>query len=151
MHASLLIIAATLPLAACDVHKTGKHDASVTINASENGSVAYEGPGVKGSLQVEPVMLKQSNMEIDGVKMFPGSNFTAVNVQDNAVTMGFSAPAKVAVVKDYYAKRFAEEGVTVTPSIDGFVGKTKDGGDFTLGFVDKGEATAVTKVVHDKE
>lgn len=151
MRALLLVTIAALPLAACDVSRTSKDDKTVNINASENGAVSFQVPGLKGNLKLPASMMKHSGVEIDGVKIFPGSSVTSVRAEDKIVTIGFTAPGSVADLKDYYGKQFADKGVNATIQGNGFGGKTKDGDDFTLGFAEAGKDTAATMVIRDKD
>ncbi|CAM3122708.1 hypothetical protein SPAN111604_04760 [Sphingomonas antarctica] len=151
MRILLLVTIAALPLAACDIQRTNKDDKTVTFNASDNGAVAFQVPGVKGNIKLPGTMRMHGDMDIDGVKIFPDSRVGSVNVNDQDVVIGFKSPGTVATVKDYYAKQFAEKGVSVTADGDGFTGKTKDGDDFALTLADSGGATAGTMKIHDKE
>jgi hypothetical protein len=151
MRALLLATIAVLPLAACNVEKTSKGDKTVVFNASDNGAVAFQVPGLKGNIKLPASMVAHGDMDIDGVKLFPDSRVGNVDVNNDDVTIGFKSPAAVAAVKDYYAKQFAEKGVTVTAHGDGFSGKTKDGNDFTLKLAAQGDATAGTMYIHDNK
>lgn len=151
MRALLLVSIAALPLAACDISKTSTDDKTVNINASEDGAVAFQIPGMKGNFKLPSSMMKHSNMEIDGVKMFPGSSVKSVRAEDKVVTIGFTAPASIPELKAYYGKEFAKQGVNAIIQGDGFAGKTRDGDDFTLSFVaTTGRDTAGTMLIRDK-
>lgn len=151
MRALLLVTIAALPLAACDVEKTSKDDRTVNIQAGEDGAVAFQIPGMKGNFKLPASMMKHSNMEIDGVKMYPGSGVNSVRAEDKVVTIGFTSPGTVAKLKDYYGKEFAKNSVNAIIQGDGFAGKTKDGDDFTLSFAETNGATAGTMVIRDKD
>lgn len=151
MRALLFVSIVALPLAACDISKSSD-DKTVNINATEDGAVSFQIPGMKGNFKLPSSMMRHSNMEIDGVKIFPGSSVNSVRAEDNVVTIGFTAPGSVADLKDYYGKQFAEKGVTATIQGDGFGGKTKDGDDFTLNFAaTNAKSTAGTMVIRDKD
>ncbi len=151
MRALILVSIAALPLAACEVQKTGKDDATVNINASENGAVSFQVPGVKGNFKLPASMMKHSDMDVDGVKLFPGSSVNSVRAEDKNVTIGFNAPASIAQLKEYYGKEFAKKGVNAVIQGDGFAGKTKDGDDFTLSFAETNGRTAGTMLIRDKD
>ncbi len=104
MRAMLLFTAATLPLAACDIQKTSGDDKSVNITAAENGAVSFQVPGVKGNIKLPSSMMAHSDMDIDGVKLFPGSHVTNVRAEDQDVMIGFTSPGTVAELKAYYAR-----------------------------------------------
>ena len=84
----------------------------------------------------------ESDFDIDGVKLYPGSNVTTVNVDasdkngaDRArVELGFTSPAAPAKAADWMAGEFAKQGVKVTRTGDTLAGKTKDGEAFTINF-----------------
>lgn len=150
MRALIFASIAALPLAACNIEKS-KDDTTLNINASEDGAVSFQIPGMKGNFKLPQSMMRHSNMEIDGVKMFPGSAVNSVRAEDKVVTIGFTSPASVAKLKDYYGKEFAKNGVNAVIQGDGFGGKTKDGDDFTLSFAETNGNTAGTMVIRDKD
>lgn len=151
MRALLLVSITALPLAACDISKTSTEDKTVTFNAAENGAVSFQVPGMKGNFSLPAAMMRTGKMDIDGVNLFPGSAVNSVRAEDKIVTVGFTSPGSVAELKDYYGREFAKKGVTATAQGDSFVGKTKDGDDFTLSFVQtNGGKTAGTMLIRDK-
>jgi hypothetical protein len=150
MRALLLVTIAALPLAACDISKSSD-DKNVNIQASEDGAVSFQIPGMKGNFKLPASMMRHSNMEIDGVKMYPGSSVNSVRAEDKIVTIGFTSPATVQKLMDYYGKEFAKAGVRASIQGNGFGGKTKDGDDFTLSFAETNGNTAGTMVIRDKD
>ncbi len=151
MRAILLLIVAALPLAACDIQKTDGNENVVTFNASDKGAVAFQVPGVKGNIKLPGAMTANSDMDIDGVKLFPGSRVTNVRAEDGIVTIGFASPKSVADVKDHYARQFAAKDVTATLNGDKFSGSTKDGDAFTLDLAEADGKTAGTMVIRDRK
>ena len=153
MRTTLLIAAAALPLAACSVEKTEKveGDKTVTLSALENGAVSFEVPGVKGNIKLPAAMMTSSDMDVDGVKLFPGSHVSNVRAEEKIVTIAFSSPAKVDALKEYYGREFRKTGTRATIQGDGFGGKTKDGDDFTLAFIEAGASSNGTLVIRDKD
>lgn len=151
MRAMLLFTAATLPLGACDIQKTSGDDKSVNITAAENGAVSFQVPGVTGNIKLPSSMMAHSDMDIDGVKLFPGSHVTNVRAEDQDVLIGFTAPGTVAELKAYYAREFADKKVNAIAQGNGFGGKTGDGSDFTLSFAEANKGTAGTMKIHDKD
>ncbi|WP_447758506.1 hypothetical protein [Sphingopyxis fribergensis] len=99
----------------------------------------------------------ESDFDIDGVKLYPGSKVTTVNVDANdkngadkaVVKLGFTSPAAPTKAADWMAGEFAKKGVKVTRSGDTLAGKDKDGADFTINFGPDG-ATAKGEVVITK-
>lgn len=99
----------------------------------------------------------ESDFDIDGVKLYPGSKVTKVDVDatdrngtDKAtVKLGFTSPAAPTRAADWMAGEFAKKGVKVTRTGDTFAGKDKDGADFRINFVPDG-ANAKGEVVITK-
>lgn len=99
----------------------------------------------------------ESDFDIDGVKLYPGSKVTKVDVNasdkngvDKAtVKLGFTSPAAPKVAADWMAGEFAKKGVKVTRSGDTLAGKDKDGADFRINFGPDGN-TAKGEVVITK-
>lgn len=96
----------------------------------------------------------ESDFDIDGVKLYPGSHVTKVDVNatdrngaDRAtVKLRFTSPAAPAKAADWMAGEFAKKGVKVTRSGDTLAGKDSDGADFTISFGPDGK-TAKGEVV----
>ena len=96
----------------------------------------------------------ESDFDIDGVKLYPGSKVTKVDVDANdrngadkaTVKLGFTSPAAPTKAADWMAGEFAKKGVKVTRTGDTLAGKDKDGSDFTINFAPDG-ATAKGEVV----
>ncbi len=96
----------------------------------------------------------ESDFDIDGVKLYPGSKVTKVDVDavdkggaDKAtVKLGFTSPAAPTKAADWMADEFAKKGVKVTRSGDALAGRDKDGADFRINFAPDG-ATAKGEVV----
>ena len=86
-------------LAACNVH--GKYpkdgDENVRIHADESGNVAFNLPIAEGQVKIPGGFMHEGDVDIDGVKLMPGSNVTGFNLDSrNDVTnvnMSFTAPA----------------------------------------------------------
>lgn len=104
-------------------------------------------------------MLKDSNFDIDGVKLYPGSTVASINVQGDASGAGdksrvqiiYTAPAEPKPVRDWFVKAFAEKGVAAKISGESLTGKTKDGTPFTMTFApDKGGSTTGIVVLDAK-
>jgi hypothetical protein len=107
--------------------------------------------GFTGTYSLPGVLIAHGDIDVDGVKMFPGSHLGNVTVSNNDALIGFTSPESLAAVKAYYIKQFAEKAVTVTANGDGFSGKTKDGDDFSLSFFTKNGATTATMLIHDNK
>lgn len=179
MRSSLLVLPLLFGLAACDMGSSSDNaDAnatgtSVNINAKsekgedvritadgETGKVSINLPGFDANVKLPKVMLKDSDFDIDGVKLYPGATISSINVQGDKsgandaanVQIVYSAPADPKPVRDWFAKAFAEKSVPVKISGESLAGKTRDGTPFVMSFVPgKGGTTTGTIVIEDHE
>ncbi len=89
----LISTVAVCALSACGSRDDGKDGTNISINAKdENGVVAINAdgktgkvdvnlPGFSANLNLPKVMLDHSNFDLDGVKLYPGSNVRGVAVR----------------------------------------------------------------------
>ena len=159
-------------LAACGSEEKKTGDATeVSINAEgdgggvkiragkDGGKISIGGEGAAINIDVPDFVDLdiESDFDIDGVKLYPGSKVTKVDVDANArngadkatVKLGFTSPAAPKAAADWMAGEFAKKGVKVTRAGDMLAGKDKDGDDFTISFAPDG-ATAKGEVVITK-
>jgi len=135
-RSALLLI---LPLlAACDVHSKSpaKGDDKVTIKADEGGNLEFNLPIVEGKMKVPAGMMSHGDIDIDGVKLMPGSSVTGFSLdahdRNANVEMSFTAPASPNEVRGYYVDQFRKRGVEAALAGDIVTGKTKDGSPFVI-------------------
>ncbi len=156
-------------LAACgSEEKKADEGTQVSINADgdgggvkiragkDGGNLKIGGEGIAIDVDIPDFVDLdiESDFDIDGVKLYPGSKVTKVDVDasdkagaDRAtVKLGFTSPAAPAKAADWMAAEFAKKGVKVTRSGDTLAGKDKDGADFTINFAPDG-ANAKGEVV----
>ena len=137
MNRSALLLLLPL-LAGCNVHSKNpaSGDENVSIKADENGQIAFNLPIVQGQVKVPEAMMHNGNIDIDGVKLMPGSSVTGfnVNARDKGATvdMSFTAPASPDEVRSYYAEQFRKQGVEVALAGDAVSGKSRDGNPFVI-------------------
>jgi hypothetical protein len=137
MNRSALLLLLPL-LAGCNVHSKNpaSGDENVSIKADENGQIAFNLPIVQGQVKVPEAMMHNGNIDIDGVKLMPGSSVTGfnVNARDKGATvdMSFTAPASPDEVRSYYADQFRKQGVEVALAGDAVSGKSRDGNPFVI-------------------
>src|SRR5690606_30162004 len=122
----------------------------------DGGKISIGGEGAAINIDVPDFVDLdiESDFDIDGVKLYPGSKVTKVDVDakdkegaDTAtVKLGFTSPAAPAKAADWMAGEFAKKGVKITRSGDMLAGKDKDGSDFRITFAPDG-ATAKGEVV----
>ena len=159
-------------LAACgSEEKKSESGTEVSINAGDEhggvqiktgkdgGNIKIGGDGAAIDIDIPDFVDLdiESDFDIDGVKLYPGSKVTKVDVDANdkngtdkaTVKLGFTSPATPTKAADWMAGEFAKKGVKVTRSGDTLAGKDKDGADFRINFVPDG-ATAKGEVVITK-
>jgi len=169
----VFLIPPMMLLAACGQGEEKKDKATeVSINAGDehggvqittgkdgNGRLKIGGDGVGIDMKIPDFvdLDVEGDFDIDGVKLYPGSNVTTVNVdasdkngQDKAtVELGFTSPAAPAKAADWMAGEFAKKDIKVARTGDTLAGKTSDGDDFTISFAPDG-ANARGKVLITK-
>ena len=146
-----------LLLAACGQDEKAKDGTEISINAGDKnggvqitsskdggGKVKIGGDGVDIDIDVPDFVDFDvtGDFDIDGVKLYPGSQVTTVNVDatdkngaDKAVVkLGFTSPAAPAKAAEWMAGEFAKQAIKVTRTGDTLAGKDKDGADFTIKF-----------------
>ncbi|MGV7122616.1 hypothetical protein [Sphingopyxis sp. 550A] len=138
----------------------GDEKGGVHISADKDGGrikIGGDGAGIDMKLPDFANLDIESDFDIDGVKLYPGSKVTTVNVDAMAkddsdkakVELGFTAPAAPTKAADWMAGEFAKKGVKVTRTGDTLAGRSKDGDDFTIDFAPDG-ANAKGKVLITK-
>ena len=144
-------------LAGCNVHSKNPRegDDKVTIKADESGHVSFNLPIAEGQVKVPTGMMHNGNIEIDGVKLMPGSSVTGFNLDaGNAgadIDMSFTAPAPPGQVRSYYMDQFRKQGVEAALNGDTVSGKSKDGNPFTIIVSAAGSGSKGRIEVHDKD
>ena len=144
-------------LAACNVH--GKYpkdgDENVRIHADESGNIAFNLPIAEGQVKIPGGFMHEGDVDIDGVKLMPGSKVTGFNLDShNDVTnvdMSFTAPASPDEVRSYFVDQFKKQGAEVKLTGDSVTGKSKDGSPFTIQVSPAGSGSQGKIVVQDKD
>lgn len=137
MNRSALFLLLPL-LAGCSVHSKNpaNGDSNVTIRADENGDIAFNLPIASGQVKVPSGFMHNGNVDIDGVKLMPGSSVTGftVDARDHGATvnLSFTAPAAPDQVRSYFVDQFRKQGAEAAISGDSVAGKSKDGSPFTI-------------------
>lgn len=123
------------------VDATTESGSKVEISADgKSGNVGVKVPGFDANIRLPKKLLDDSNFDIDGVKLYPGSTVETVNVTANEqkgkheadVRIGFSSPADPAKVAGWFKEQFAKQSITVSGNASGLSGTTKDGDAFTI-------------------
>ncbi len=132
-------------LAACGQSGEKGDSSEVTVHADgESGKLKIGGDGVNIDLDIPDIadLNIDSDFDIDGVKLYPGSQITTMDINadsrdgasDAVIKFGFTAPAAPKVAADWMAGEFAKKSVKITRTGDTLAGKGKDGEDFTISF-----------------
>ena len=138
MIRTALLLAGVATLAACNVHhkNPADGDGNVTIKADETGQVTFNVPFASGQVKLPEGMMKDGEIDIDGVKMIPGGTMSGFNVnagdKNATVNLGFKAPSSPDEVRTYFLTQFKEKGVEAAATGDSVSGKTKDGDSFVI-------------------
>jgi hypothetical protein len=125
-------------LAGCNVHSKNPvaGDDNVSIHADESGNIAFNLPIAEGKLKVPTNFMHEGDVDIDGVKLMPGSSLTGFNLDSrndvSNVDMSFTSTASPDEVRAYYVDQFKKQGVEAAIAGDAVTGKSKDGSPFTI-------------------
>lgn len=156
MRRSVLLLLLA-PLSGCSVHSNSAANGAddVSIQADENGKVAFNLPFANGSVDLPRSMMRNGNIDIDGVKLMPGSSVTGFDMHGGdhgaSVNIAFSAPQPPDQVRAYFTDQFRKQGVEVALAGDALTGKSKDGSAFTIEVTRAGSGSKGTIVTNDKE
>ena len=156
MNRSALFLALPL-LAGCNVHSKNpaNGDENVTIQADENGSIAFNLPIAEGKLKVPAGFMHNGNFDIDGVKLPPGSSVTGLSVfardKGSTVNMSFNAPGSPDQVRSYFVDQFKKQGVEAALAGNAVSGKSKDGNSFTIEVSPGANGSQGKIVIEDKD
>jgi hypothetical protein len=157
MSRYLLFIA--LPLvAACDVqtkNPANENGEKVAIKADDKGQVAFDLPFAKGNIKLPEGIMRDGDVDIDGVKLMPGSKVTGFSVMSqkedqSTVDIAFANPARPAEVRGYFAGEFAKKGMTAAVEGDSIKTTTKDGDDVTIAVTPSGSGSTGKITMVDK-
>jgi hypothetical protein len=137
MNRSPLLLLLPL-LAGCNVHSKNpaNDDENVSIHADDSGHIAFNLPIAQGQVKIPTSMMHGGNVDIDGVKLMPGSSVTGFNMDAHGnaanVDMSFTAPASPDAVRSYFVGQFQKQGTAAVIAGDAVTGKSKDGSPFTI-------------------
>jgi len=137
MRRSALLLLVPL-FAGCNVHSKNpaSGDDNVSIHADESGHVSFNLPIAQGQVKVPAGFMHNGDVDIDGVKLMPGSQVTGFDVDaahGNAnVDMSFNAPAAPDAVRSYFIDQFSKQGIEAAIDGDAVTGKSKDGNAFAI-------------------
>lgn len=137
MNRSALLLLVPL-LAGCNVHSKNpaNDDHTVSIKADEKGHIAFNLPIAEGQVKVPTSFMHNGNVDIDGVKLPPGSSVTGFNLDAHdegaTVDINFAAPGSPDEIRSYFVDQFKKQDVNATLNGDAVSGKSKDGSAFVI-------------------
>ena len=144
-------------LAGCNVHSKNPvaGDDNVSIHADESGNIAFNLPIAEGKLKVPTNFMHEGDVDIDGVKLMPGSSLTGFNLDSrndvSNVDMSFTSTASPDEVRAYYVDQFKKQGVEAAIAGDAVTGKSKDGSPFTIQVSPAANGSTGKIVIQDKD
>ncbi|OYY66447.1 hypothetical protein [Sphingomonas sp. 28-62-11] len=150
-----LLVPLALSLAGCGGDKEGT---TITFNATDNdedgegnvaagvdgksGEVSIKAPGFSGKFTLPKLTLGGGDIDLNGVKLYPGSTVTTMNInakagkegeKDNdSVRIVFDSPATPEKVLDYYAENLGKAEFTLTRKGDTLTGTDDEKKPFSL-------------------
>jgi len=171
MRKAMLVLTVPLVLLAACQMKAGKDDGgndSASIKVGEDGNVAITAndgdgrvslsvPGFEGKMKIPGLELGGDNMDIDGMKPYPGTKLDTIDVTDRKglgngqVDMRFTSPDTPEKVAAYYAAAAREKDFTninVTRSgARAVMTATKSGGDHLTISMDPGDGGTTGRIL----
>jgi hypothetical protein len=144
-------------LAGCNVHSkdSPKGDDKVSVKADESGNISFDVPFAKGQIKLPAGFMHEGEVDIDGVKLMPGSQVKGFNLDSHNdltnVELAFTTPATPDQVRSYFLDQFKQKGVEATVSGDAVTGKSKDGKPFRIEIAPGPGGTQGKLVVEDHE
>jgi hypothetical protein len=138
-----------LLLAACN---KGEEGTSVSLQA-DNGAVsgALDGktgqlkidvPGFEGSIRLPKLNIDATNVDLNGVKLYPGSKVSNVELGDAAgggMKLSFESPASAATVRSWLGERLGKAGFQLKADGEALTGTTDEHKPFRLEMRPDGE------------
>jgi hypothetical protein len=156
MNRSALLMLLPL-LAGCNVQSKNpsNDDDNVSIQADQNGQVAFNLPFAKGSVKLPQNAIHTGDFDIDGVKMIPGGKMSGFHLDSannvSNVNMTFTAPQTPDEVRSYFLDQFKKQGVEAALAGDAVTGKSKDGSPFTIKVGSAVNGSQGSIAIEDKE
>jgi len=122
---------AVLLLSGCDARIGGgdrnKGEAGVAVNVA-GGQISLDTEDLQAKLKLPKLDLDAARMDIDGVKLYPGTKVGGIDVQaqdaaagdgEGKVTIAFTSADPPATLLDYYRKAFSDRNYSVAAATAG--------------------------------
>ena len=155
MRALPILLFVSLGLTACGSRdKEAKATATAATDGKTVSALNIDTDGFKANVEVPGLSFGGDKMDLDGMKLFPGSKVKGVRVKatdkdgtkNGSVTIDFTSPAAPATVSEHLAREAEKAGYTVSGvSPAGLKGtKREDGKDdvFAFALVAEGAGTS---------
>ena len=140
-----VLLLALFGLSACDRPEAGtsismKAEGGNVLGAidGKTGELKVDVPGFQGSLKLPRIKLDANDVDLNGVKLYPGSTIDGIDITGDekesggGVRLSFTSPAGAAVVRDWLGDRLGKAGFALRPDGNGLTGTTDDGKPFSL-------------------
>lgn len=132
-----------------DAQNDNGADLAMTIDGGNEGgaNVSLDLTGIKGKISLPKLRIGTGDVDIDGVKLYPGSRVTGIDISgedgrsEGSLGIRFDSDASPETVRDYFVKALKEKGVVASAQgyrIDGF---DKDGKPFRITLGEQGKGT----------
>jgi len=146
MRSCVLLALAIAPLAACS---DKDRETAVRIDGNgTDGNFSIKVPGFSGNLKLPKLKLDSSNVEFNGVHLYPGSTVSSFDLDasskddgndgDGIVRIGFDSPADPATVRAWFAERLNKAGFELKTEGNSLVGTDEDKKPFRMEFAPAG-------------
>lgn len=141
MRAFVPLALLVAPLAACG-GKSGEPAVRFSGNES-GGNFSINVPGFSGNLKLPKFKLDASNVEFNGVHLYPGSTVSSFNLDASGdskeeskgkVRIGFDSPADPTTVRDWFAERLGKVGFTLKAEGNSLIGTDDEKKPFRIDF-----------------
>jgi hypothetical protein len=137
---ALALVLAVTALGGCSIHRpdndNGQSGDAVQITGDDSGKVAFNLPFAKGEVNVPQSMMRDGQVDIDGVKMIPGGKISGFNVnagdKGSTVVMNFTSPVSPQDTRAYFLDQFKQKGVDAALAGDSITGTSRDGDKFDI-------------------
>lgn len=139
MRALVPLALLIVPLVACS--DKGDDTAIRYDGNGTDGNFSINVPGFSGKMKLPKLKLDASNVEFNGVHLYPGSTVSSFNLDalgdgkdegKGKVRIGFESPADPAVVRDWFAERLGKVGFTLKAEGNSLVGTDDDKEPFRM-------------------
>lgn len=146
MNARFALLLPLAVLGACDRKGEGtaveirsnNGSTQITTTPGKDSHLKIDTPGIKADIDVPFLGTLTEKMDIDGVKLYPGSKIAGININadkgkdDGRLVLRFQAPAARDKVAQWFQQQFAANNFKMTLQGSRFTGTNDDGKPVTL-------------------